>query len=285
MGRFYECHGHVMMRTEDYRASLERMSSFGISYFRDGGDAEGRTAEAKRWVLEHPELGIEYVTPVFATHRKGRYGDIVGRPFGDYKEFRSLIKEAASLGADFVKIMFSGIVTFKAFGELSCPPLEAGEIKELVNIAHGEGFAVMAHTNGKDAFMAAVEAGTDSIEHGVFIDEECLQALAESGSIWVPTLAAIIAFSGRSGSGDKARYTARPGFDAEITRLTAESHMASVRRGAELGAKIAAGSDSGAFGVPAGSGTLSEYALLWECGVPAESVIAVNELIRGRFRR
>ena len=159
------------------------------------------------------------------------------------------------------------------------------EIKELVNIAHGEGFAVMAHCNGRDTVMAALEAGTDSIEHGAFMDSECLAALSESNTIWVPTIAAIAAFSGRRGSGENVSYEGRPGFDKEVTRMTAEAHMAAVSKAGRLGAKIAAGSDSGAFGVPHGSGTLSEYSLLCECGISAESIIEANELIRGRFRR
>ena len=113
-----------MMRSESYAKALKAVSAAGVSYFRDGGDAEGISALAKQYCLEHPELGIEYVTPVFAVHKKGRYGAIVGRPFEDFGEFRSLIKEAASKGADFVKIMYSGIVTFQKYGELSCPPLD-----------------------------------------------------------------------------------------------------------------------------------------------------------------
>ena len=284
MSRFYECHGHIMMDGADYRAAFAALAARGVSYFRDGGDADGITAEAKQYAQQHPELGIEYVTPVFATHRKGRYGGIVGRAFEDAKEFRSLVAEASAKGADFIKIMYSGIVTFREFGQLSTPPLDAAEIKELVNIAHGEGFAVMSHCNGSRTIMAAIEAGTDSIEHGVFMDSECMAALAETQTLWVPTLAAIVAFSGRSG------------FDAEITRRTAEVHMAAVKEAARFGAGaqaestsgrvlIAAGSDSGAVGVPHGSGTLTEYGLLFECGLSAERIIEANELLRGRFRR
>ncbi|MBR5731486.1 MAG: helix-turn-helix domain-containing protein [Firmicutes bacterium] len=182
--RFYECHGHIMMGGADYASSFNALASCGVSYFRDGGDADGITAEAKQYVNEHPELGLEYVTPVFAIHRKGRYGGIVGRPFEDIKEYRALVAEAASKGADFIKIMYSGIITFREYGELSTPPLDAEEIKELVNIAHGEGFAVMAHCNGRDTVLAAIEAGTDSVEHGAFMDEECSAALAESDTIW-----------------------------------------------------------------------------------------------------
>ena len=285
LSRIYECHGHIMMDGADYRAAFSRLAACGVSYFREGGDASGISAEAKRYAAEHPELGIEYVTPVFAIHRKGRYGSIVGRSFEDIQDFRALVKEAASKGADYIKIMYSGIISFKLFGELSCPPLVPEEIKELVNIAHGEGFAVMAHCNGRDTVMAALKAGTDSIEHGAFMDSECLAALSESNTIWVPTIAAIAAFSGRRGSGENVSYEGRPGFDKEVTRKTAEAHMAAVSEAGRLGAKIAAGSDSGAFGVPHGSGTLSEYSLLCECGITAESIIEANELIRGRFRR
>lgn len=294
MNGFYECHGHIMMDGEDYKAAFAALAARGVSYFRDGGDANGVTAEAKQYAKQHPELGIEYVTPVFAIHRKGRYGGIVGRAFETVKEFRGLVAEAAAKGADFIKIMYSGIVTFKEFGELSTPPLDAAEIKELVSIAHGEGFAVMAHCNGSRTVMAAIEAGTDSIEHGVFMDDECIAALAQTRTLWVPTIAAIAAFSGRSGCGELLRYDGRPGFDLRITRRTVEAHMAAVAEAAAFGADrpdgantvlIASGSDSGAFGVPHGPGTLTEYGLLRECGLSEERIIAANALLRERFRR
>ena len=65
------------------------------------------------------------------------------------------------------------------------------EIRELIHIAHEEGFPVMAHTNGSQAVRAAALAGVDSIEHGNFCDEDALRALAASDAIWVPTLVTI----------------------------------------------------------------------------------------------
>ena len=286
MSLFYDCHGHIMMDGGNYIDAFEKLRRSNVSYFRDGGDSEGKTAEASQYAKDHfEELGIEYVTPVFAIHRKGRYGKIVGRAYEDLKEYRALVAEAKAKGADYIKLMFSGIATFKAFGELSCEPLPAEEIKELVKIAHNEGFAVMAHVNGADTVKAALEAGTDSIEHGLFIDDECLKMMAASDAVWVPTICAIAAFSGRSGIGSGVRYSPRPGFDKEAVIRTIEDHMVSVRKGAELGVRIAAGSDSGAFGAPHGAATLSEYALLFECSVGAEKIKDANEFIRGRFRR
>ena len=285
MSSFYDCHGHIMMDGGNYIKAFEKLKKANVSYFRDGGDAEGKTAEAAAYAREHmDELGIEYATPVFAIHKKGLYGKIVGRAYQDIGEYRELVALAKLKGADFIKLMFSGIATFETYGGLSCESLPAAEIKELINIAHGEGFSVMAHVNGSNAVMAAVSAGVDSVEHGLFMSSECICALADSDAIWVPTLTAIAAFSGRTGTGSSAKYSPRPGFDEQTVIKTIEGHMDSVRKGIACGVKIAAGSDSGAFGAPHGIASLSEYSLLYECGASAERIISANELIRGRFR-
>ena len=70
-------------------------------------------------------------------------------------------------------------------------PLEAKEVKEMVHIAHEEGFAVMSHTNGVYGTRAAIAAGVDSLEHGNYMDEETLSMLADSDTVWVPTLVTV----------------------------------------------------------------------------------------------
>ena len=61
----------------------------------------------------------------------------------------------------------------------------------MVHIAHEEGFAVMSHTNGVYGVQAAIEAGVDSLEHGNYMDEECISMLADSRTVWVPTLVTV----------------------------------------------------------------------------------------------
>ena len=190
MKTYCECHGHIFMNGADYRdgmaahkigpdlslirAHLAACRDSGITYFRDGGDALGVSLAARELAAEY---GIRYVTPAFAIHRKGRYGGIVGYEYETLSEYRQLLARARREGADFIKLMFSGILYFDTYSHLSCPPLPGEEIHALVDIAHGEGFAVMAHVNGPEALRAALEAGTDSIEHGYFMDEEDLPLL------------------------------------------------------------------------------------------------------------
>ena len=143
----------------------------------------------------------------------------------------------------------------------------------MIDIAHGEGFAIMIHVNGSDAVRACVEAGADSIEHGNFQDAGTLALLAGSNKVWVPTVAAIAAFDGR------------PGFDPGVTHETLTRLIEAVGEADRLGAAIACGSDSGAVGVPHGPGTLKELELLAEAGLTPERIESGNARIREVFKR
>ena len=281
----YECHGHMVMDGENFKAArarhlaepnrsvveaqLAELAAQGVGYYRDGGDAQGVSLLARALA---PDYGIEFATPGFAIHREGYYGGLVGRGYSDLKEYRALLRELRKAGGDFVKIMVSGMITFREYGETSCPPLPEAEIRELIHIAHGEGCAVMLHVNGDAAIRAVLEAGGDSIEHGYFMEEDTLRALAGSGAVWTPTLAAVAAFIDRDG------------FNGAVARETVEKQKEALRFAAALGAKIAAGSDSGAVGVPHAAGAREEYRLLAEAGLTPEQIRAGSEAIRTRFR-
>ena len=252
------------------RDRLAALRDAGVVYYRDGGDILGASAYAREIA---GEFGIEYRTCVFATHKRKQYGWIVGHAFQGPQEFRDLVERAKAEKADFIKLMISGIMDFQTPGGLMGGGLENGEIAERIRIAHGEGFRVMAHVNGAERIRLALEAGLDSVEHGYFGDEDCLNYLAQTGAVWVPTLAATAGFAGREGFG--------PGVAEENVRMQGEM----LRKAAAMGCLIAAGSDAGAFGVPPDTGIHQEHALLAAAGVPAEVVRAGDAAIRQRFRR
>ena len=232
------------VQEQDIREKLKQYQNSGVTFIREGGDVLGVSSRAAQLA---PEYGITYRSPVFAIHRNGHYGGIVGYGFDTMKEYHSLVKKAAGEEADFIKVMFSGIMDFAREGHLTEEPLDKGDIREMIHIAHEEGFAVMAHVNGAKAVLNAVEAGVDSVEHGNFVDEDCLQAMAESRAVWVPTYVTITNLIG-SGRFD----------DASLLRLK-EHQGEKIKRGWELGVKIALGSDAGAFCVPHGQGIWDEY--------------------------
>lgn len=201
---FGECHAHIFMNGTDYhravqthkvkadevavRSALDAYRKAGVTFVREGGDPYGASLLAGRLA---PEYGIEYRSPVFAIHKNGHYGKIVGRGFDTLKEFHQRVLEAASEGADFIKIMTTGLLDFNDHGKVTGTPVDAAEVKEMVHIAHEEGFAVMSHTNGIYGTRVAIEAGVDSLEHGNYMDEETIAMLADSNTVWVPTLVTV----------------------------------------------------------------------------------------------
>ena len=256
---FGECHAHIIMDGVNYRHAVdlhkngpdegairEHLKAYqdrGITFVRDGGDALGVSLRTKQIA---PEYGIDYRTPVFAIHKEGHYGSIVGKSFSNMKEFHLCVLKAKDKGADFIKIMTTGLLDFNDHGTVTGMPLSAEEVKEMIHIAHEEGMAVMSHTNGCYGVKAAVSAGVDSLEHGNYMNEESLAMLAESDTVWVPTLITV-----RNLLGD-GRY------DDETLKPIIESAEENIRKAFRLGIKTAPGSDAGAYRVLHGKGIRDE---------------------------
>lgn len=262
---FGECHAHMIMDGKNYRKAvdlhadgvkvevirkhLKTYRDMDVLFVRDGGDSYGVSKRAKELA---PEYGIDYRTPIFAIHKEGHYGSIVGRSFSDIRDFHKRVLEAREEGADFIKIMTTGLLDFENHGKITGTPLDKSEVKEMVHIAHEEGFAVMSHTNGVYGVQAAIEAGVDSVEHGNYIDRETVSMLADSNTVWVPTAVTIRNLMGCG------RY--EDSVIAPIVQITEEN----LRCAFAMKAKVALGSDAGAYQVPHEKGILDEYSAFLE---------------------
>ncbi len=229
------------------RQTLEAYQKNGFTYLRDGGDRWDAGLRASQLAVEY---GITYRTPCFPICRKGHYGGFIGKGFETIEDFRELVSEVKTRGGHFIKLMISGLMDFDHYGVLTDEPMPDDLILETTKIAHGEGFSVMAHANGDAAVQGAVKAGIDSVEHGAYLTDETLHMLAESRTVWVPTLVTI------------GNLIADARFPESVTRPLLAYQMHAVRQAAELGAYIACGSDAGAYRVFHGQGGLDELALL-----------------------
>ena len=252
------------------RQTLECYQALGFSYLRDGGDRWGVCALAAGLA---PEYGIRYRSPGFPIYKNGHYGSFIGRGFDSFAEYRALIREARAHGAQFIKLMISGLMDFDHYGVLTDVPLPPELIRDMIACAHDEGFSVMAHANGDGTVCAALAGGVDSIEHGAYLTDETLCRLAESHAVWVPTLVTI---GNLIGCGR---------FPDTVLKPLLEYQMNAVQKAAALGAKIACGSDAGAYRVLHGQGGIDERALLRRAiGEDADTVLeAGNAAIMARF--
>ena len=256
-----DCHIHMVLDGENWkeaiarhreapdeimiRETLRKYAALGFDYLRDGGDKWGVGRKAREMARE---FGITYKTPCAPLCKAGHYGSFIGEKYDSIHTFRELVEKNKSQGADFIKLMISGLMDFDRFGVLTEPGEDPEDIRQVIRIAHAEGFSVMAHANGAETVIAACEAGVDSIEHGAYLNEEALCAMKEAGTVWVPTLSTIGNLRG------KGR------FREEAVEKILESAIENVRRFAAMGGLLAPGTDAGAWAVPHGS--LTEYALL-----------------------
>ena len=256
-----DCHMHMILDGVEWKSAIGRhkekpdmefihkvlgiYQQLGVTYLRDGGDRWSAGKAAREIAADY---GITYRTPLAPLCKKGHYGAFIGADYADMKEYAELVKKAKADGADFIKIMISGLMDFDRFGVLTEDGLSAQEIRELIHIAHEEGFSVMAHANGARTVEAAAIAGVDSVEHGAYLDEAALAAMKENGCVWVPTLSTVGNLRG------KGR------FDEKAVCAILESAMANVGRFSQMGGLLAPGTDAGAWAVPHGSRT--EEALL-----------------------
>ena len=281
-----DCHIHMVLDGADWRAAIDRhraapdrelirarlkgYAEAGFTYLRDGGDKWGVGAAARE---EAGEWGITYKTPLAPLICAGHYGGFIGEKYSDLREYAALVRKRREQGADFIKIMISGIMDFDRFGVLSEEGLPQEMIRELVHIAHAEGFAVMAHCNGAGTAEAAAAAGAESIEHGAYLDADALHAMSENGTVWVPTLSAI---GNLRGSGR---------FDEKAVAAIYESDLENLRRFAKMDGLIAPGSDAGAWSVSHVRGGADEYAhMAHTLGAHGEQVLRSGiDAIRTKF--
>ncbi len=276
-----DCHMHMVLDGVEWRSAigrhkmapdrdfirdiLGRYQKLGYDYLRDGGDRWGVGKMAREMA---PEFGIRYRTPLAPLCKKGHYGAFIGQTYENMEQYRDLVRKFREDGADFIKIMISGLMDFDRFGVLTEEALTAEEIRELVHIAHEEGFSVMAHCNGARTAEAAAKAGVDSIEHGAYLDQDALKAMKESGTVWVPTLSTVANLRG------KGR------FDEKAVAAILESGKENVAAFASMGGLVAVGSDAGAWAVEHGCET--EWAILREI-CPITILEQGNQAILGKF--
>lgn len=276
-----DCHVHMVLDGEDWKAAigrhtngpdadfirgaLERYRDLGYDYLRDGGDRWGVGKAAREMAGEY---GIVYRTPLAPLCKKGHYGAFIGACWEDLKEYAALVRKHRENGADFIKIMISGLMDFDRFGVLTEEGLPEEEIRELIHIAHEEGFSVMAHANGARTVEAAARYGVDSVEHGAYLDRDALAAMKESSVVWVPTLSTIGNLRG------KGR------FEESAVAQILKSAMENVGLFAGMGGLVASGSDAGAWTV--GHGCDTEDDLLRQV-CPGEVIKAGIGQIRERF--
>jgi len=110
----------------------------------------------------------------------------IGRLVTSRDESIEEIRVQVKNGVDCIKVALDGVQR-RPDGELIAA-FDQEEIDAIVREAHRLGRKVVVHARGREATLYAARAGVDLIFHAYYLDQECIDAMLESGSTIGPTL-------------------------------------------------------------------------------------------------
>ena len=158
-------------------------------------------------------------------------------------------------------------------GDLTpCWPPEA--VAAAVAAAQAAGARVTTHVFGREALVAALDAGIDCVEHGTGLDDDLVARMAAGGVALVPTLLNVA----ENFPGIAERAERFPAYAGHMRRLHARAPGA-VRSAYEAGVQIFVGTDAG--GVIEHGRIAAEVRVLHAAGIPLPELVAAASW-RGR---
>jgi imidazolonepropionase-like amidohydrolase len=182
------------------------------------------------------------------------------------------LKDAAlgqlDLGTDFVKIYMD------APGGVKGSPFSVAAMRAMTDAVHARGARVACHSGYLDGARVAAEAGVDSIEHGMELDDDIARTMKKNNVTLTSTLSVFASWETFSRTTAIGRFATAEGI-ARIAKRK-EGAYASLAAAKRAGVRIATGSDFGGGSVRAGH-LAWEVELLVAAGLtPREALIAAT---------
>jgi imidazolonepropionase-like amidohydrolase len=258
---------------EELSGIMDSCAGRGIFSLKDMGHKSGIGLNAKKVSAGR----VTVRTACFALFRKGGYGPFLGRGVEGKEEIRNAVKEISDAGADFIKVLNSGIVSPKGPGRVTEGGFTPEELSVICKEAEGKNLEISCHANSDRAIRDAVTAGVNFIEHGFFVSEETILMMAGKGISWTPTAFALLSLAPTLGLSER-RYIEK----------VVEGHLASINYAASVGLKLRIGTDSGSKGVRHGESFFEELRLFKEAGLTLDQVLSAacverEEMEKGNF--
>src|SRR5256886_3762407 len=151
----------------------------------------------------------------------------------------ALLKAASTQledGADFLKLYLDGPKKEEA-------PWTTEDVQTVVELAHGRGAKVTAHSGFLVGARVGIDAGVDSIEHGFELDSDVVAKMGRQGTFLVSTLAIFRSWASFAQTTTLPRFVSDEGKERMASRR--ERAIESVRLAYRAGVRIAAGTDFG----------------------------------------
>ena len=196
----------------------------------------------------------------------GGHGNRLGRIADGVDEVIKAVREQVHAGSDLIKIMATGGVMTPGVNPEDAH-YSAEEMAAGISEGHRFHKSCASHAQGSEGILNAVRGGIDSIEHGIFMTEECVEEMTKRGTYLVPTLAAVKNIIAHKDQGV-------PAYAVEKCERVVVDHIRSIRMFYQAGGRIAMGTDAGTPYNRHGLNALELQYMVDEAGIsPTDSLI------------
>ncbi|HEV8229196.1 MAG TPA: amidohydrolase family protein [Candidatus Limnocylindria bacterium] len=280
-----DCHSHLTMQGGSHwiargddppavlrqvaRDNAKRLAQAGILWARDVGApmAEGRPLSVAVRDEHKGKSGAPYMRVA------GTWIGKTGYPAMWVTVEGPQLKDAAlaqlDLGTDLVKLYMD------APGGVKDSPFEVADVRAMVQAVHARGARVAAHSGYLAGARVAAEAGVDSIEHGMELDDDVARTMKRNDVTLVTTLSVFASWETFARTTIIDRFTGAEGRERIAKRK--DGAYASVAAAKRAGVRIATGSDFGGGSVRAGH-------LAWEVELLAAAGLEPYEALAAATR-
>ncbi len=166
---------------------LARILNTGVTAVRDVGGDRHADIFLKNAVNRGEVTGPRVMVSGNSICRTGGHAYFSGVEADGVEGMRQAVREEIKAGADLVKIMVTGGVATPG-QDIHIVQLTDEEIRVATDEAHRWKLVCAAHCHGVNGIKAAVRNGVDTIEHGLWTDEEAADLMAQYGSLLVMTI-------------------------------------------------------------------------------------------------
>ena len=249
---FFNCHVHIMYPVGfkfDTQFSLMEKAFYaqkhckeylesGVTFIRVVGTEENYDLQIKEAIENHVIEGPHMYCASKVICMTGGHGWQEGIEADGKDACLKAVRTQLRSGVDLIKIMATGGVMTKGV-EPGNAQFTVDEMKVMIEEAHKAGRKTATHAQGLQGIKNALYAGIDSIEHGCFLDDECLERMKEQNTFLIPTLCAPQCIIDKGVENGVAQYM------VDKTLKVKDAHVESVKKAYEKGIPIALGTDAG----------------------------------------
>jgi imidazolonepropionase-like amidohydrolase/DNA-binding CsgD family transcriptional regulator len=216
----------------------ERMLKNGITTARDLGGYQYCELSLRDAIAAGDFPGPRLLCAGRVITMTGGHGWPIGLESDGPDEVRKSARQNLKHGVDCLKFMATGGVLTPGV-EPGSPQLSECELRAGVEEARNAGRRTASHAQGTTGIKNSLRAGIDTIEHGIYLDDEAIDMMLKQGAVFVPTLAAPYQIV------EAGEAKGIPAYALEKSRRVMDAHRNSFEKAMRAGVTIAAGNDGG----------------------------------------